>query len=149
MTEITFHFNTPDKVAYACRLLRKATASGAKSVVVTPAHLVQPLDLALWTFSELAFLPHCLATDAPALLSVSPVVLVEPEALKGTELPHHDVMIHLGRELPAGFERFERLIELVDVDEQDRQQARLRWKHYADRGYTLNRHDVAAQAATQ
>ena len=30
MTEIAFHFNAPDKLAYACRLLRKAVASGAR-----------------------------------------------------------------------------------------------------------------------
>ena len=26
MTEIAFHFNAPDKLAYACRLLRKANS---------------------------------------------------------------------------------------------------------------------------
>ena len=36
MTEIAFHFNAPDKVAYACRLLRKAVAVNAKVVVVVP-----------------------------------------------------------------------------------------------------------------
>ena len=30
MTEIAFHFNVPDKLAYSCRLLRKAYLSGAR-----------------------------------------------------------------------------------------------------------------------
>ena len=33
MTEVSFHFNAPDKVAYACRLLRKAMNGGARVVV--------------------------------------------------------------------------------------------------------------------
>ena len=32
MTEVAFHFNAPDKQAYACRLLRKAVAGGARFV---------------------------------------------------------------------------------------------------------------------
>ena len=30
MTEVAFHFNAPDKLGYACRLLRKAVATGAR-----------------------------------------------------------------------------------------------------------------------
>ena len=43
MTEVAFHFNAPDKWAYACRLLRKAVAAGAKVVV-----LAEPADLEQW-----------------------------------------------------------------------------------------------------
>ena len=34
MTGVEFHFNAPDKLAYACRLLRKAAAKGAKESLV-------------------------------------------------------------------------------------------------------------------
>ena len=30
MTEVQFHFNVPDRLVYACRLLRKALRSGAR-----------------------------------------------------------------------------------------------------------------------
>ena len=33
MTEIEFHFNVHDKLAYTCRLLRKACRTGARAVV--------------------------------------------------------------------------------------------------------------------
>ena len=36
MTEVTFHFNVPDKLGYACRLLRKAYAAGGPVGVVAP-----------------------------------------------------------------------------------------------------------------
>ena len=57
------------------------------------------------------------------------------------------MLVNLGAGIPEGFEGFERLIEVVTVEEDDRQQARQRWKHYADRGYAITRHDRAREAA--
>ena len=144
MTEVAFHFNVPDKLGYACRLLRKATGAGARVVVTGESELLRSLDVELWSFSALEFIPHCHAASADgAVLAASPVVLADsPRAT-----PHHEVLVNLGGPVPEGFERFERLIELVSVDEGDRQQARARWKHYADRGYAIRRHDLAGETA--
>lgn len=143
MTEVTFHFNAPDKVGHACRLLRKALATGAKVVVTGESALLGELDVALWTFSALDFIPHCLGSGSPAVVAASPVVL----AASARTAPHQHVLVNLGAGVPDGFERFERLIEVVTVDEADRQQARRRWKHYADRGYAIERADLAAREA--
>lgn len=144
MTEVAFHFNVPDKLAYACRLLRKANGAGSKVVVTGEPDLLRRLDTELWTFSALEFVPHCHAAAAePGVLAASPVVLAE--APRGA--PHHDVLVNLGGPVPEGFERFGRLIELVSQDEADRLQARSRWKHYADRGYAITRHDLATREA--
>ena len=142
MTEVAFHFNVPDKLAYACRLLRKATAAGSRVVVTGQSQDLRTLDTELWTFSALEFIPHCHAASAePQVLSASPVVLAD--TARGT--PHQQVLVNLGQGVPDGFERFERLIEVVSQDEGDRQQARTRWKHYADRGYAIQRHDIAVK----
>ena len=58
MTEIAFHFNAPDKLGYACRLLRKAFNAQAKVVVLAHANDLATLDAQLWTFSALEFIPH-------------------------------------------------------------------------------------------
>lgn len=141
MTEIAFHFNAPDKLAYACRLLRKAVSSGARVVVTGDAASLQALDTLLWTFSPLEFLAHCRAGSPAEQLMVSPIVLAA-QIEGGPELPHHQVLLNLGRDVALGYERFERTIEVVTLDEQDRQQARQRWKHYADRGYAITLHDL-------
>lgn len=139
MTDIAFHFNASDKLAYACRLLRKAVGSGAKAVVLASAGDVARLDTQLWTFSALEFIPHCRDDSAPELLARSPVVLASQLS---DGLPHHDVLVHLGDSVPPGFETFARVIEVVSLDEADRQLARQRWKRYTELGYTLLRHDL-------
>jgi DNA polymerase-3 subunit chi len=144
VTEVAFHFNVPDKLGYACRLLRKAAGSGSRVVVTGQPELLRSLDAELWTFSAVEFIPHCYAAIAdPQVLAASPVVLADSP--RGT--PHQEVLVNLGGAIPEGFERFERLIEVVTQEDEDRQQARSRWKHYADRGYAITRHDLAAREA--
>ncbi len=139
MTEIAFHFNLPDKTGYLCRLLRKAVARGAKVAVTGQETQLHELDQALWSFSPTDFVPHCTAGSDPALVLASPVVL----GVAPLDSPHHDVLLNLGAQVPAGFERFARVIEVVGEGVEDRAQSRRRWKHYQDRGYSIVSHDLA------
>lgn len=145
MTEIDFHFNAADKVSHTCRLLRKAVVvSGARVVVMADGGMLDVLDAALWQFSATDFIAHCRSAGEPHAVSRSPVVLATADA---TGLPHQQVLVNLGEAVPAGFERFERLIEVVTGDEADRIAGRARWRHYAERGYALKRYDLAGSAA--
>jgi DNA polymerase-3 subunit chi len=144
VTGIDFHFNTPDKVGYACRLLRKAvSARGARVVVVADAQMLDAVDVALWEFSPADFIAHCRADAEPALVQRSPVILAASCAVS---LPHQQVVVNLGTQVPSGFERFDRLVDIVSGGDEDRQLARSRWRHYADRGYAITRHDFAGGA---
>ncbi|MEO7337108.1 MAG: DNA polymerase III subunit chi [Caldimonas sp.] len=142
MTEITFHFNVPDRSAYACRLLRKATRQGARIAVTgTPESLVR-LDRDLWEFDPVEFIPHVLLRSGQALaarLQSTPVLLVE----RPDDTDRHEVLVNLGEQAPVGFESYSRLIEIVSTADDDRSAARFRWKHYAARGYSIKRHEVA------
>ena len=138
MTEIIFHVNTPDKLDYACRLLRKAWGAGSKVVVTGDPAFLRELDAALWTFSPVDFVPHCYDAPPP-VRSMSPIVLADT-----LQSPAHvEVLLNVGPEVPMGFERFERMIEVVSSDEADLRDGRVRWKHYASRGYAMTRHDRA------
>jgi len=139
MNEIEFHFNVPDKLAYSCRLLRKAHLSGACIAVTAEPGLLAELDALLWGFSPAAFVPHCTDTAQPATLAASPIVLTASPA----NAPHHDVLLNLGPQVPKGFEAFRRFIEVVSTGLEDVQIGRRRWRHYAAEGYTLKRHDLA------
>lgn len=141
MTTIEFHVNAPDKVGYACRLLRKAVAKGSKVVVTGEPAMLDELDIGLWTFSPVDFIPHCHGQSAgPGVLAASPVVL----AATARGAPHQQVLVNLGSQVPEGFEGYERLIEILTTNEQDLQLGRRRWRYYADRGYALVKHDQAA-----
>lgn len=138
MTDIAFHFNAADPIAHACRLLRKAVGSGAKIVVLADKQTLAELDAALWAFSATDFLAHCDASSEPSVLRASPVVL----ATHIEDVPHHQILLNLAASVPLNFERFERVIEVVALDDNNRQAARRRWKQYVDLGYSIMRHDL-------
>lgn len=146
MTEVEFHFNVGDKLAYSCRLLRKARAGGAKIMVTAEPNLLAQLDQMLWTFSSTEFLPHCRGDADPATLALTPILLATSPSDPAFVGSPHGVLLNLGAVVPDGFERFERFIELVASAEDDRLTARQRWKHYKDRGYALKKYDLSHTA---
>lgn len=143
MTEIAFHFNVPERLAYACRLLRKAAGSGAKVVVTGQPGTLKELDTALWTFSATDFIPHSDLDGDAAAVALSPLLLASSLA----STPHHEVLLNLGQMVPDGFEKYQRVIELVGIEDEERQLARVRWKHYTDLGYAIARHDLSLKAS--
>ena len=143
MTEVSFHFNVPDRTEYVCRLLRKAVRKGATVVVTGTPPTLARLDRALWAFDALEFLPHLLLRPGQSVaprLRTTPVWLAED----AVQAEHRDVLLNLGDQAPAGFESFARIIEIVTPDDDDRLAARERWKHYATRGYAIEKHEVAS-----
>jgi len=143
MTEVAFHFNAPDKLAYACRFARKVQRSGARLVIAGPAEMLEALDRMLWTLAPQDFVAHCRDDADEEMIHVSPVLL----AVDARRSPHHEVLLNLNADVPEGFGRFGRLVEVVSAqDEADRSAARARWKHYASRGYAITRHDLVLKA---
>lgn len=142
MTDIEFHVNVPDKLHYSCRLLRKAYRTGAIAVVTAEQELLQKLDQLLWNYSSTEFLPHCRSDSPGATLAATPIWLAEqPDACPTAS---GSVLINLGQQVPCGFERYERFIEVASSLDGDRLAARDRWKYYRDRGYALKRHESPA-----
>ena len=139
MTEIAFHFNAPDKQAYVCRFARKAIKHGALLVILAEEAQLASLSPKLWAVSPTDFLAHSRISDGAQLVSAAPIVLTS--SLQ--DLPHHDVLVNLTRQVPESFAQFARVVEIVSsVDEMDRHDARERWKDYAARGYAIVRHDL-------
>lgn len=138
MTRIDFHSNVPNKITYACRLVRKARAAQCKIVLLGKdrGELTQ-LDQLLWSFSEQDFIPHVHAGDP--LAAQTPVILTDSETV---ELPHHHVLINLSGNTPEHFARFERMFEIISSDEADKAAGRDRYRFYKERGYPLS-HFVA------
>ena len=54
------------------------------------------------------------------------------------------VLVNLGAEPPDGGESFERIIEIVSAEGEERQRARARWRAYETRGWAIKHHAGAA-----
>ena len=139
MTEVEFHTGVGDKLAFACRLLRKAYRKGARVAVSGPSPLLAALDQALWADDKCDFLPHIfLAQGAapPANAPRTPIWLVEGNAPDGAP----DVRINLGAPIPADLDRCTRIIEVLSAEAEDAQQGRQRWREYKSRGLSIVHH---------
>ena len=138
MTQIDFYTHVDDKLRVACVLSAKAYGQGLKVFVSCPdPETAHRFDRLLWTTPAIGFTPHCAAGDP--LAPVTPVIVDH----QGGDPPHDQVLLNLRPEWPPFFSRFQRLIEIVSLDEEDRSQARARFKFYRDRGYEIKSHDLS------
>ncbi len=147
MTDICFHFGVEDRTLYACRLLRKAARQGARVLVRGQGAEIDLLDKALWTFEPQEFLPHQrLRPDQPVppRLWRTPLWLMDDDHGWPDALPKAGVLVHLGSAPCADAPNWERVIELVTLDGEDRLQARQRWRAYEARGWSPRGLNVGA-----
>jgi DNA polymerase III subunit chi len=143
MPKVEFHSGVADALNFACRLLRKAYGAGAAVLVTAPASTLQALDRELWVFAAHEFVPHLRLqprAQADAALRRTPIWLCD----QVPEVPCPAVLVNLGADAPAQPERFERIIEIVPVDAQERQRARARWRDYEARGWHIAHHAQTA-----
>ncbi len=136
MTSIDFYFNAQDRLQVACRLAGKALKQSQRMLIYAPdSELAARIDKMLWTWPATGFVPHC-AVHAP-LARETPVLIAQRE-----ETPDGcEVILNLGTECPPHFERFPRLLEVVD--EAGREAGRSRYRFYKERGYRITNHDLA------
>lgn len=139
MQKVDFHFNVPDRLRYACAVAKTVLHRKLRLAVWTSnANRLGRLDALLWSYSDLAFLPHVapghrLAPDTPILLST------RLEELEG------DVLLLLDDALPpdwqTAFERFPRIIDVVSTKPDELQASRARYRAYKAAGVELAAYD--------
>ncbi len=138
MTTIDFYTHVDDRLSVAARLVAKAMAAHGSVRVLTPdAVMTDALDRLLWVVPPTGFLPHCRIDNAHA--AETPVWIDH-------RLEHDGpcaVLVNLQLDPPPFFSRFERLAEIVGVDDADA--ARQRYRYYRERGYELRSHNLSAQ----
>jgi DNA polymerase III subunit chi len=123
--------------AFACRLIEKAYLLDLKVLVLNDTLAdAQALDELLWTFNERAFVPHQLCVDRQSPDAATPVHL----AVQSAEVADADLLLNLGNALPADLQRFTRIAEVIDADEERRRKGRERFKAYRDMKLTVETH---------
>jgi DNA polymerase-3 subunit chi len=142
MTQIDFYIHVENKLQTLCTLAAKALAKNVRIMILTPdTDTTERVDKLLWSQPAIGFLPHC--SSQHRLAPVTPIILdhvAEP-------VVHEQVLVNLCDACPPLFSRFERLIEIVGLDEADRERARNRFRFYRDRGYEIRTHDLSQSAA--
>ncbi|MEX1201498.1 MAG: DNA polymerase III subunit chi [Methylophaga sp.] len=142
MTRVSFYIlksqDPQSRQQFACRLAEKAWREGHQVFIYTEnAQQCAEMDAALWAFRAESFVPHQVLTDPDDVRT--PVLISHGD----TSPPRlMDVLINLNAEQPMFFSQFERLAEIIDNDEQIKQQGRQRYKFYQDRGYPLESHQL-------
>ena len=135
MTKIDFYQIRDEQITFACKLIGQVYRRGHEIYVhVKDQNEAEALDNHLWLFPEDTFIPHTLqetGLNAPIKIGFDH----EPSE-------HQDVLINLSGVVPHFFSRFERVAEIVPVEENRRQAARANFSFYKQRGYTLNYHQM-------
>jgi DNA polymerase-3 subunit chi len=135
LTRIDFYQTSGDEHAFACRLIDLVYRKDHRIYVHTATEeQAKILNEQLWTFKEDSYVPHSLhseAIDVPIKIGFDH----EPEE-------HQDVLINLSGQIPHFFSRFDRVAEVVPVDQNSRKSARENYAYYKERGYVLNYHEI-------
>jgi len=129
-----------DRWTFACRLTEKAYLRDLRVVIVNDTLAdARALDDLLWTFNENSFVPHQVCVEPTEADRATPVQLtVEPGAL-----PAADLLVNLSAQVPQACERFARIAEIIDADEERRRLGRERFKYYRDLKVLLETHQHA------
>ena len=125
----------------ACRLAEKAYNLQHTVYVHTANQMqAQQFDDLLWTFRQNSFVPHALYSPAASATTednnMTPVFI----GYQADPALSADVLINLGEDIPAFFEKFTRVVELVDQNATVLSQSRQRFRSYRDQGYEPTSH---------
>jgi DNA polymerase-3 subunit chi len=130
------------RLAFACRLTEKAYLKDLRVVINNDSlSEAQLLDDMLWTFNDRSFVPHQLLTDEGAMDPATQVRLaVDPAAASA------DLLVNLAARLPADWQSYPRIAEIIDADAERRRLGRERFKTYRDLKVTLQTHQLTDAA---
>ena len=136
---------------FACRLTEKAYLRDLKIVLLgdTLAE-VEAIDALLWTFSERSFVPHDIhrgRPDAPApAAAATPAAAGSVPAVQLTQdldsVGSADLLVNVSTRLPARLDRFARVAEIIDADEERRRLGRERFKAYRELKFAVETHQL-------
>ena len=142
MTHVDFYVMTgggvDQSILVACRLAEKACRQHDVYIHTSDEAQTNALNEKLWSFRPDAFVPHEIHSDHKHVSNAKVVIghMPPPEA-------QQDVLINLSLSIPRFHGRFKRLLEVVPAEHSAREACRKNYSYYKERGYPLNKHDIA------
>ncbi len=131
-----------------CRLAEKAYLLDMTVVMLSETGAdAEAIDELLWTFSERSFVPHELrrAVQPPPGAGEPPAadapVQVTPDL---DSIGPADLLVNLSARLPGRLDRFKRIAEIIDGDDDRRRLGRERFKAYRELKLPVETHQLDA-----
>ncbi|MEZ2742768.1 DNA polymerase III subunit chi [Paenalcaligenes hominis] len=140
-TRVDFAFGAPHRLRTACQVVRKHYIAGRKLIIYhSDKRALARFDRLLWGFEPTAFIPHVgiqhpLAAQTPILLTHS-----APEPHSSTE---PSWLLNLDTQCPPTAAQFQRILEIVSEQEQDKHAARQRWRQYQQWQFDVRAHQLS------
>jgi DNA polymerase-3 subunit chi len=138
MTRIDFYTQVADPETFACRLVQTVYAKGQRlQVCLDDDAALSAFSVRLWSFDDVAFVPHCRSDDphageTPVWLTCHPFPASAPA-----------VLLNLAAALPEHPERYARILEIVGCDPSSLATARERFRAYRSSGFSVDHHDMS------
>ncbi len=140
------------KYKLASRLANKVSRLKKHVLIITDSkEQSEHLSHIMWSFRNTSFLAHERIDQftSPAMVSelyaqglefvvIGDALSVSPQILQN----EFAVMINLASEVPLYSHHFERVAEIVEADEDAKQLARSRYKHYQGEGFKVSTHTL-------
>lgn len=130
------------RLGYVCRLVEKAYKLQHRIHAHVPdAGMAKNLDDLLWTFRQGSFVPHELLAPGNTPPR-APVTIGAADAAAPAEPPDADLLINLATDVPAFYQRFGRVAEVIDGSPAGREAGRARHRFYREQGLEPETHEV-------
>ena len=136
--QVSFYSDATEPLHYACRLIRRALASGKLVGVCVPMGSADRLDELLWSFDPAEFIPHR-RWDGTTPSAPGEVLLVHD----ASSLPHRHVLLNLADGVSSSVFQFERVLEVIGREPSAVVAGRLRYRAYQQGGAALDHFSAA------
>jgi DNA polymerase-3 subunit chi len=142
MIEVSFYLlpsaGAGQRYGYACKLIEKAYRSGCFCYVLTDTDSQsQWLDELLWTFRPNSFIPHEIYRGQLPEFANTVLIGSQPAPAQWQK-----VIINLATNPPSDLTNTERVLEILDNNEQLKQAGRQRYRYYKQLGLNLVTHTI-------
>lgn len=131
--QVSFYSDAADPLRFACRLVRKALATGKPVAVCADEAQAAALDSLLWSFDPAEFIAHRRWSGATRPVPGEVLLVVDAAAL-----PHRGLLLNLAEALPAAAFEFERVLEVVGREPEQVRAGRARYRAYQQSGARLD-----------
>jgi len=146
MTQVDFYIlkqgDSPERLAFACRLTEKVYRLGHKVHINANREDVGPIDELLWQHNPASFLPHNIIGEGP---KVPPPIQIGAD---GEIAAHNDLLINLCDTIPSNASRYRRIIEVVPPTERLKEVSRDNYRVFKKMGFAIKTHDIDNPIAT-